>query len=267
MERFGLVGWPIEHSLSPTIHNAGFKAEQLDYQYELVPISPEVFETDIQTVLHQYRGLNVTTPYKQKIIPYLDSISETAERIQAVNTVYRRPDGRLYGDSTDGAGFWLSSGIQTSQKVVLIGVGGAARAIMASKPQGIDVQVLNRRSAHFTNYQTIVQTLLETDLMALDAFDEWSEIDVVIDATTQGLKNEQAILTDSQLQQLKASARLIDLKYRSTLTPLLKAGKRFGLDVLDGKPMLIEQAILSHQQWIAAKPDRTSMTKSVTNQL
>lgn len=267
MALFGLIGWPIEHSLSPALHNAGFQVEGLDNEYTLVPIQPEKFETAITSVLGMYTGLNVTTPYKQRVIPFLDVISDTAEKIQAVNTIYRLPDGRLYGDSTDGAGFWLSSGIKSDMTVVMIGAGGAARAIMATKPNDVKLQVLNRRSEHFDQYEKDVAMLLGNDLLALDAFNDWSSADVVIDATSQGLENNQSILSDSQLSQLNKKATLIDLKYRSELTPLLRKGKELGLAILDGKGMLLEQAILSHQAWINAEPNRKSMTHVLTDHI
>jgi len=266
MEQFGLIGWPIDHSLSPAMHNAGFNAEGLDYTYELIPIQPHDFKEKIAGILQEYRGLNVTTPYKQAIIPYLDHLSETAAKIQAVNTVYRLPNGDLFGDSTDGDGFWQTSGIGDHQHVVMIGCGGAARAIMATKPQQIHLQVLNRTSTNFPKYEQNVKYLTQTKLKRLETFVDWPQADVVIDATSQGLTNQQSVLTDEQVAQLKPNVKLIDLKYGKTMTPFLLQGQRAHHTLMDGKAMLLGQAILSHAKWIQAEPNRDSMASVILEQ-
>lgn len=267
MALFGLIGWPIEHSLSPVLHNAGFKAEGLDNDYALVPIHPDAFATEIETVLSQYRGLNVTTPYKQKVLPYLDELSETAQKINAVNTIYRLPDGRLYGDSTDGQGFWTASDIQSGDNVVMIGVGGAARAIMATTPADVNLSIINRRSERFEQYAEIVDALLGNQLLDLATFDDWEYVDVVIDATSLGLNEHETILSETQLSQLPKTSRVIDLKYGQDLTPLLEKGQAQGLNFQDGKGMLLEQAILSHAAWINGQPDRKSMTQALLDSI
>lgn len=263
MSSFGLIGWPISHSMSPAIHNAGFKAEGLRHKYDLIPIEPAEFESGIKDILVTHQGVNVTTPYKEAIMVHLDVVSETAQRIQAVNTVYRLADGRLYGDSTDGAGFWQSSGITAGQKVVLIGVGGAARAIMASAPFDVELLVLNRRSSRFSKYQEIVQELLGVELQDLAKFSEWHNVNVVIDATSVGLNSEDTILTDAQLAALPDTTQIIDLKYGQRLPPLLQKAEQLGFKILDGKDMLLEQAILSHQAWINAEANRDSMQQAI----
>lgn len=263
MEQFGLIGWPIDHSLSPAIHNAGFNAEGLEYTYELIPVHPDDFDTEIRDILQTYSGLNVTTPYKQAIIPYLDGVTEAAEKIQAVNTVYRLPNGDLFGDSTDGEGFWDTSGIDGNQTVVMIGCGGAARAIMATKPEHVHLQVLNRRSANFPAYEQSVWQLTQTELKDLATFEDWGMVDVVIDATSQGLTNDQSVLIEEQIAQLKSDVKLIDLKYGQSATPFLTQGQGEKRTLMDGKAMLLGQAILSHEKWIQAAPDRDSMAKAI----
>lgn len=264
MQKFGLIGWPIEHSLSPNIHNAGFEAEGVEASYHLVPLNPAEFAQQVPVVLQMYQGLNVTTPYKSQIMPYLDKISETAQRTGAVNTIYRDADGLLYGDTTDGLGFWQSSRIKAGETVVMIGCGGAARAIMATLPKTINLYVLNRRSPRYMAYQHIVADALDLELLELEVFSEWSSVDVVIDATSVGLTNEDCVMTDAQLNQLSAHTRIIDLKYRKKeLTPLLKKAQQLGFEFMDGQAMLLEQAILSHQQWIKSEPNRESMAQGL----
>ncbi|AIG65771.1 shikimate dehydrogenase [Weissella tructae] len=264
MQKFGLIGWPIEHSLSPNIHNAGFSAEGTNAEYTLVPIQPENFEHEIMDVLQTYQGLNVTTPYKQRVMSYLDVISDVAQKTGAVNTIYRGEDGLLYGDTTDGFGFWQSSHIKAGQNVVMIGCGGAARAIMATVPESVKLFILNRKSPRYEGYQEVVADLLGSDVHDIETFSDWAAVDVLIDATSVGLGSEETVLNQEQLALLPAKARVIDLKYRGQqLTPLLQKAQQIGLETMDGQAMLLEQAILSHQQWIQSEPHRESMMQAL----
>jgi len=263
MKKIGLIGWPIAHSLSPNIHNAGFKAEGLSYEYDLVPIEPTNFGETIGNVLNEYEGLNVTTPYKESVLPYLDVISENAKKIQAVNTIYRLSDGRLAGDSTDGEGFWQSSNIEIGATVVLIGAGGAARSIMAALPKGIELVVLNRHGEHFIAHQQMVQQLTGLVLQDLASFHDWHKVDVVVDATTVGMTDLKAILSEEQLKLLKRNAVVIDLKYKSKPTPLMNMAASLGIKTFDGKGMLLEQAILAHKKWIKSEPNKQAMFTAI----
>ena len=131
----GLIGWPLGHSVSPAMHNAAFQALGLDGRYEALPVPPEKVG-DLVRSLHGrgFRGVNVTIPHKQAVMPLMDELSEAAQRIGAVNTIIVEPDGRLRGDNTDWLGFLHpldERGFDLAGKsVLLLGAGGAARAVV-----------------------------------------------------------------------------------------------------------------------------------------
>ena len=120
---FGLLGEHLRHSYSPRIH-----AQLGDYPYELIEVAPDKLE---DFLLHgDFEGLNVTIPYKKAVLPYCTALSDTAKAMGCVNTLLRRPDGTLYGDNTDAAGFaWLlerNGGIAKGEKALVLGSGGAS---------------------------------------------------------------------------------------------------------------------------------------------
>ena len=131
----GLIGWPLGHSVSPAMHNAAFQALGLDGRYEALPVPPEQVG-DLVRSLHArgFRGVNVTIPHKQAVMPLMDELSEAAQRIGAVNTIIVEPDGRLRGDNTDWLGFLHpldERGFDLAGKsVLLLGAGGTARAVV-----------------------------------------------------------------------------------------------------------------------------------------
>ena len=153
-KQVGLIGWPIEHSLSPAMHNAAFAELGLDWTYSLFPTQPGELESLLKSLDAQnIVGVNVTMPHKQTIMPYLDHISNEARIIGAVNTIQIQ-NGKMIGHNTDGIGFLNAlkeAGHELAgMRVALLGAGGAARAVIFSLAQAeVDrITVVNRTAEH-----------------------------------------------------------------------------------------------------------------------
>ena len=131
MKKYALIGWPVAHSISPPMQNAGFDAANIEAEYTLAPIAPEEMSTKIPLMKKEFAGWNCTVPHKQHIIEFLDEIDEGAKILGSVNTVVNQ-DGQLKGYSTDG--FGMEKSLQESfnlpikgNSFIFIGAGGAAR--------------------------------------------------------------------------------------------------------------------------------------------
>ena len=150
----GLIGWPIGHSVSPAMHNAAFAALGLDWRYVPLPVDPALPGAVGDTVrgirAMKFRGINVTVPHKQAVLPFLDRIAPAAQAMRAVNTIIVQPDGSLIGDNTDAPGFVAdlrAHGVEPSQqRVLVLGAGGSARAIVYGLAQAsaMHITVANR---------------------------------------------------------------------------------------------------------------------------
>ncbi|KRN76663.1 shikimate dehydrogenase family protein [Weissella minor] len=264
-QQYGLIGRQIQHSLSPKLQNAMFAQEHLDANYTLFDIESNYFETNITQLLSQLSGANVTMPYKQQIMPYLDDVSDRARETASVNTLYYDQRGRLIGDTTDGAGFWWAVAqlplTQTINQVLLIGCGGAARSIMAAKPNEINLTVASRNSENFSRNQVVVDRLLQIPLQALSAI-SLADYDLIIDATPVGMFDETSILTTQQIAQIPKTGIVIDLKYNKKITPLMALAQQH-VPAFNGLGMLVGQGGLSHELWTGYRPELSELMKVI----
>lgn len=223
--RLGLFGWPIDHSLSPDIHNKAFQKAGLDWVYELWPTKPEDLEEAILNFRAQkFLGANITVPYKEAIIGYLDALTPRAKAIGAVNTLFWDQD-KLTGDNTDAAGFLedlCQKGVELKNKSALIlGSGGSAKAIKYALEQaGALVETWTRKSAL-----------------------ELAPKDITINCTPG--------LDAGLLEQInfKPGQVLYDLVYMPEITPIMRRALDTGALAFNGKGMLIKQAALSFEVW------------------
>lgn len=266
---FGLLANPALHSKSPAMQNAAFAAAKIDATY--LPF--EVARTDLGVAVKGLRalnagGFNVSTPFKTAILPYLDELDPLAEKLQAVNTV-KVVDGRLVGYSTDGDGFWqaLQHDVKT---VVLIGTGGAARSIMATAAKyGVTkLIVFNRKREDWAVKVAQVADLADATLQDLaddaSVMDALAQADLVINATTVGMRDLASPLSLVQLRALPTTALVVDLIYRAEPTTLLTMANNLQLATQNGLPMLVGQGALSFEIWTGQTPDRTIMTNAIT---
>jgi shikimate dehydrogenase len=253
--RLGLIGFPVQHSLSPALQQPALDALGIDATYELWPTPLDELAGRVASLREPDAiGANVTVPHKQAVIPFLDELSETAMRAQAVNTVINR-DGVLLGDNTDVYGLARSltdAGIDRKGFTALVlGAGGAARGILlALESLGVgQVTVANRT---ITRANELARSFPDIQIAAV-GIDEHvltvhlSAADIVINATSLGWNADDTPIPIHLLKHLRQSSLVVDLTYRETL--LLRSAGELGLLTLDGLPMLVYQGARSLELW------------------
>lgn len=263
-KQYGLLGWQIQHSLSPAMHNAAFAADQVPAYYQLYDVVPaDIQKMWVQLEQHQLlAGLNVTTPYKNWVFNELVAnglyLDQPAQLSQSVNTLVRTANGEWQGYSTDGLGFWQSVQSQSPKSVLLVGMGGAARAIIVTKPAQVELTVASRLSRRFTAHADFVAAHKLGPLLSLNQVETvLPQVDLVVDATTVGIGKQQSILSSDQLKKTPEQAHMIDLKYQYAVTPFMKAGLAANRHVENGLSMLIEQGRLSYALWQGYLPTKS----------
>src|SRR5438105_5908482 len=195
---FGVLGDPVEHSLSPAMHNAAFAAAGLPYLYLRYRVAPATLATALaEAKALDMGGLNLTVPLKEAALPLVDRLTEAAERAGAVNTIVFRRDGRLVGDNTDGEGFVRAVGGRArlrAARAVVIGAGGSARAVATALARAgcAALTIANRTAARAERLADVVRRVraLETRLVplaALAADAVLGDADLVVNATPLGL--------------------------------------------------------------------------------
>jgi shikimate dehydrogenase len=266
----GLIGYPVGHSLSPVMHNAAFKALGMDGRYELWETTLEDLPARVAALRGDgVLGGNVTVPHKQAVMPMLDEVTETARRIGAVNTVIPS-EGRLTGDNTDAYGFSRSLrdvvDLETITQAVVVGAGGAARAVLVSLQEaGItNVIVINRT---LDRAKKLVAGLT-ADGQAPIVAGSWDALDdvarsagLIVNATPVGWHGEEMPFDRSIVDELPDHAVVMDLTYRHTA--LLRAAEGRKLEAIDGLPMLIHQGARSFELWTGVAPPVDVMTSAV----
>lgn len=258
---YGLIGYPLGHSLSPLMHNRAFKELEVAAVYKLFPLKedelPEFFD-GLREKNNSIFGLNVTVPYKERVIDYLDGLSPYAQKVGAVNTIVITKKRKLEGFNTDGPGFlthlkelgWDVSG----KKVAIFGAGGASRAIITA------LCVLPKRPASIKLYDIVAEkaqellsdlsTRLDVNIAeAVDSIDDLNiELaDVLINATPVGMKKSDPSLVEAEL--LHPNMFVYDVVYNPAQTPLLKMAKEKGATTSNGLGMLFYQGVLAFEHW------------------
>lgn len=245
----GVIGWPVAHSRSPAIHNAGYAAAALDWVYVALPVPPGRARDGVRAVgALGLGGLNVTMPHKEDAALACDSVSDDAAALHSVNTVVPRPDGLLHGDSTDGEGFVRSlddAGLDLAARPVLVlGAGGAARAVvLAAGRRGARVTVVARRADAAAEAARLAPGATTAALERLDALAAVNE--VVVNATPLGMAGESLPLGPNVLGRGQWA---VDLVYEPAVTPFLAAAAARGAATVGGIGMLVHQAALAFEQ-------------------
>lgn len=250
----GLFGYPVEHTLSPAMHNAAFERLGIDYCYVPFLVHPDSLGRAVAAVRAlNLAGVNVTVPHKETVIPLLDRVDEEATFIGAVNTVVNT-SGKLSGYNTDGRGFMRSleeKGISVEGKKILVaGAGGASRAIG---------YYLSEKASSLHLYDTDSSRLgrLVSDLgkirgnvRGLDAPAGLKEYQIIINATPLGLKKDDPSPFD--LAALSQDHVVCDLIYKKTR--LLDEAEKKGCVTMDGLGMLLWQGVLAFERWTGVLP-------------
>jgi shikimate dehydrogenase len=276
----GLIGYPVSHSLSPTIQNAALKACELEGEYSLFPILPDDIQ-GLQDLLARVRsgeitGLNVTIPHKQNVIPLLDELTPTAKAIGAVNVICLR-DQKLTGDNTDAPGFLADlkrfisdQESQIEKSALILGAGGSARAVAyALLCDNWRVTIAARRieqaqhlARSFKNYQLLRSIPLGT-VTDFDSQILQSPTSLLVNTTPIGMTPD---IDQSPLPQnisIPKGTMIYDLVYNPRETKLVKDARAQGLKATTGLGMLIEQAARAFQLWTGHEPPRDILRDAV----
>ena len=259
----GLLGWPVAHSRSPVIHNHWLAHHGIPGRYVLFAVPPDKLEAAVRGIAALgLRGCNVTTPHKQAIFPLLDRVDDLARRIGAVNTVVVEKDGTLTGFNNDGNGFIQSLRDADPQwrpdsgPIVVLGAGGAARAVAASlAAQGAkEIRLTNRtldKAKEIADAVGPVVKVLPWDQRA-DALDGAL---LLANATSLGSAGKPAL--EISLDRLPKNALVGDLIYVPPETPLLAAARMRGNITVNGLGLLLNQARPAFNAWFGVMPEIT----------
>jgi len=259
----GVIGQPIDHSLSPYLHGFWLDEYAVDGEYSSFSIEPKNLAAFLKGVVDQgWRGVNVTLPYKQSVLELVDQADDNALRIGAVNTVVVQEDGRLFGTNTDGFGFlenlkdhapnWNAS----AGPAVVLGAGGAARAILvALQDSGApEIRLLNRTKARAEK--------LAQELGGVIKVYEWenrakflAEAEILVNTTSLGMHGQAPL--DIDLADLPVRALVNDIVYTPLETNLLISAKQRGNVIVGGLGMLLHQARPGFFSWFGINPKVT----------
>lgn len=259
----GLFGWPVEHSLSPRMHNMAFEEMGLNYCYLAIPVEPEALGDAVRGVRAMgIRGVNVTVPHKEKVMAFLDALDEEARFIGAVNTIVNT-NGKLKGYNTDGRGFIKSleeENIEIDGKnILIIGAGGASRAIsyyLCQKAKRLSIFDIDAGKL-----RALVQDLqkINKNVSALNEIKTLEGVDILINATPLGLKEKDPFPVEISL--LKPGMVAGDLIYRET--PFQRKAREKGLRTFNGLGMLLWQGVLASELWTGVRPPHETMRKAL----
>jgi shikimate dehydrogenase len=257
--RAGVIGWPVGHSLSPRIHRFWLAELGIQARYEAVVVPPDWLNDTVDSFRAAgWRGFNVTVPHKEAIIPLLDGLDSAAGAIGAVNTVVAIADGRFEGRNTDAPGFMASlragCTIDMERPAVVLGAGGAARAILAALTDAgfREIRLANRDR---TRAEILAGSFPATICDWSDRTRALEGAGLLINSTSLGMTGQPAL--DLDLSRLPQSAVVTDIVYRPLDTDLLVRAAARGNAVVDGLGMLLHQAVEGFAAWFGQKPTVT----------
>jgi len=278
MKKLAVIGWPIEHSLSPKMHTAALKKASLDgqYTYEKVAVEPDQVSDFLDRVRSgEFVGINVTIPHKISVFEKMDALDSSANLIGACNTVARQPDGTLRGYNTDAFGAFGAIQDQTGEKavgkhVLILGAGGAARACAAGAAlnRAAKISILNRT---VQKAEAIIEDFLKKEPTWKDQID-WKAIsadsdripdaDLVLQMTSLGMKEDDPLPVDPK--KLKSDAIVLEAVYSPVWTKFRNECKALGIKTVDGRAMLVGQGAVSFKIWTGVDADQKLMLEAIT---
>jgi len=279
--RFGLIGWPVAHSLSPRIHQAAFQATGLHGEYRLYPIDPATTHEQIQNaILDKLRdatlhGLNVTVPHKERALSWVDRLSGTAQAVGAVNTLSLQ-NNQIVGDNTDVQGFLdhlsrlnlLTPG--KPKRCLILGAGGSARAAAFALAQaGHPVTIAARRIeqaihlAEHLNRSPAVTTPIEALNYDPDFIQRQISPEIFVNTTPVGMHPNTEQSPWPLEITLPQGCLVYDMIYNPAETQLLHEARRQGLPAINGLGMLVEQAARSFSIWTGIQPPLEPLYQAV----
>jgi shikimate dehydrogenase len=272
----GLIGDPIEHTLSPIIQNAAFQALKLDYAFLAFKVKSSQLEAAVNGMRAlNIRGLNVTMPYKSAVIDYLDRVDLSAQIVNSVNTILNK-ENLLLGFNTDGAGALKAlreNGAEPKgRKVLLLGAGGAARAIAYTLAKEADeLAILNRTLKEAQNLARMLERTLNKKVVAgslsqSEIQQNLQDSDILVNATSVGMKpdaDESPVVP----KLLHPDMAVMDIVYNPVETKLAKHAEAAGAKVVSGVEMLIYQGAASFEIWTGKSAPVEVMRKAALKHL
>ena len=269
-KHFAVIGDPIQQSLSPWMHNEGYKALGVKAEYYRFRVKPNQLSEAVEGLCALgFSGWNVTIPYKEPIVSLLDTLTPEARRAGAVNTV-KIHEGQRIGHNTDGAGFVRSveteiNGFQ-GKKAVLLGAGGAAKGIaLALAEQGMSLHIINRTPEKAEQLVQVIQRWGGTATSGEFAPGKWLEdVDLLVQTTSQGLLNE---LFPFSINGISNRALVVDIIVNQRETAILREAKLLGCRTLNGLGMLLYQGALAWEFWLDGQAPVEEMRQALKSQL
>ncbi len=270
----GVIGHPIEHSMSPPMHNNAYEELNMDYVYVAFNVLPENIDTLIQSCKTMgITGLNVTIPHKTTIIPYLDEIDQTAQKIGAVNTIQFK-NGIAKGFNTDGIGAIKSLQAHTSlegKNVLIIGAGGASKAISFTLlNENINSLIIANRSKENANdlienikNQSNFENISYIDLEKCDEFIE--DVDIIINTTPIGMYPKHEVQPPIKTDKINEKHVVMDIIYNPLETKLLEKSRINGATTINGTSMLINQGLASFKIFTGCEASYESFEEALLN--
>ena len=272
----GVIGDPIEHTLSPIMHNAAFNTLKLDYSFLAFKVKPAELENAANGMRAlNIRGLNITMPHKSAILKFLDRVDLSAQIINSVNTVLNK-ESKLFGFNTDGVGALKAlreNGVELKgRKVLLLGAGGAARAIAYSMAKEADeLAVLNRTLKPAQDLAKLLEKLANKkifvgSLSPKEIQQNLQDSDILINATSIGMKPK---VEESPVEPklLRPNLAVMDIVYNPIETKLAKEAHAAGAKVVSGVEMLIYQGAASFEIWTGKSAPVEVMRQAALNHL
>ncbi|MCB1367826.1 MAG: shikimate dehydrogenase [Rhodobacteraceae bacterium] len=257
----GVVGTPIGHSLSPRLHGHWLKRYAINGHYVPINLAQDKFEAGLRALpMLGFRGVNITIPYKEKVLMLADVITDRAALIGAANTITFRRDGKVQADNTDGYGFianirqqvpdWQAS----AGPALVLGAGGASRAVISAlMGEGVPEIVLTNRTR---NRADMLREHFGARIRVID----WSaaagmlgDMAVLVNTTSLGMTGQPAL--HLSLDRIRAGTLVTDIVYAPLDTELLLAARAKGCRVVDGLGMLLHQAVPGFENWFRRRPE------------
>ena len=257
----GLFGWPVTHSISPQMHNAAFVARQMNWRYLAFSVQPErVPEAIAALPALGLRGVNVTVPHKQAVMPHLHHWTAAAEAIGAVNTIVVGEDGQLTGDNTDAAGFIADLNAHeidpAGKRALVIGAGGSSRAVVYGLAEaGVQsVTILNRTVAKAVDLAATMQSYFPEINIGSAAFPDdvtasAESAELIVNCTSLGMEPRIEGLPWEEDVEFRTEQIVYDLVYNPAMTRLLQLAFTDGATAIGGLGMLVYQGAIAWQKW------------------
>ncbi len=277
----GVFGYPVEHSLSPAMHNAAFAALHLPYIYVPFCVAP----SDLGAAIGSLKslgiiGVNLTIPHKEAVLPYLDEITSEAREVGAVNTVHCVDGVRLTGDNTDGYGFYAplaAAGLSVSgRRVVVLGAGGAARSVVIRLArEGAHISIANRSHDRAIRLAQAVEDagyarvgVVEWESPGRkDLYRALTECEILVQTTRVGMHPQSMEMPEIPIETLTQQHTVYDLVYNPAETALLREARRRGCRTITGVQMLVHQGAAAFHRWTAEWPPVDVMEIAVLDSL